>query len=80
MKRLMTLCIVLVGFALIASPALAEVQNVKVSGDVNAAGVYRTNYDLQSANQTSPGALEDNNSILTQARVAIDADLTDNVS
>ena len=79
MKRLLTICIMLTAIALIAAPAFAEVQNVKVSGDVNSGGVYRTNYDLMSTNQTDADAGEDNNFLYTQARVRVDADLTDNV-
>ena len=80
MKRLLTLCIMLTAVALITAPAFAEVQNVKVSGDVNSAGVYRNSYDLMSDNQASNANINDNNFLFTQARVRIDADLTDNVS
>ncbi|MFC1621135.1 alginate export family protein [Candidatus Omnitrophota bacterium] len=88
MKRLITLCIVLTAVALISAPVFAEVQNVKVSGDVNSAGVYRNNYDLLPASRsdtstdtTEVGQDSDNNNFLyTQARVRVDADLTDNVS
>ena len=89
MKRLMILCVILTAVALIAGPAFAEVQNVKVSGDVNAGGVYRNSYNLYPASRnaaSSPsGSSEDgqdsdnNNFLYTQARVRIDADLTDNV-
>jgi hypothetical protein len=78
MKRLITLCIVLTAVALIAAPVFAEVQNVKVSGDVKSTGVYRENYTLLSENQS--GAIKYDNKIITQARVRVDADLTDNVS
>jgi len=80
MKRLMILFAVLTAVALIASPAFAEVQNVKVSGDVNSAGVYRNQYDLMSSNARGDNVSDDINSLYTQARVSIDADLTDNVS
>ena len=77
----MILFAVLTAVALIASPAFAEVQNVKVSGDVNSAGVYRSEYDLRPADATANATEGQNlNSLYTQARVAIDADLTDNVS
>ncbi|MBU0758884.1 MAG: hypothetical protein KKA34_00775 [Candidatus Omnitrophica bacterium] len=46
MKRLLTICIMLTAIALIAAPAFAEVQNVKVSGDVNSGGVSRDGYNL----------------------------------
>ena len=86
MKRLMTLCIALTAVAVLAAPVLAEVQNVKVSGDINTAGVYRNNYDLlppsraTASTSAEEGESSDNNNFLyTQARVRIDADLTDNV-
>ena len=80
MKRLITFCIVLTAIALVTVPAFAEVQNVKVSGDINSAGVLREDYDLLSNNQTAVGDQENTNLLFTQARVKIDADLTDNVS
>lgn len=87
MKKLMTLCIVLTAVAVIAAPALAEVQNVKVSGDITSAGVYRNSYDLFPASRNATGSDtnetgQDNsndNFLYTIARVRVDADLTDNV-
>ena len=80
MKRLITLCVVLTAIALAAAPVFAEVQNVKVSGDVKSTGVYRENYLLLSENQLGVANSKDANGIITNARVRIDADLTDNVS
>src|SRR3989338_5283218 len=81
MKRLFILCAIVAAVAFITAPVFAEVQNVKVSGDINSGGAYRTNYDLLStSNQTGAGNNEDNSFLYTQARVRIDADLTDNVS
>ncbi|MFC1666254.1 alginate export family protein [Candidatus Omnitrophota bacterium] len=90
MKRLITLCIILTAIALVASPAFAEVQNVKVSGDIISAGVYRNNYDLYPAQRNATGTTgsydedgqysDNNNFLYTQARVRVDADLTDNVA
>ncbi len=87
MKRLMTLCIALTAVAMIAAPALAEVQNVKVSGDITSAGVYRNSYDLYPASRNDTGTATDENGqdndndnfLYTQARIRVDADLTDNV-
>ncbi|MBU1061875.1 MAG: alginate export family protein [Candidatus Omnitrophica bacterium] len=87
MKRLLTVCITVAVIALFAVPTFAEVQNVKVSGDVNSAGVYRNNYDLMPAarnstyddNATDGQSSANNNFLYTQARVRVDADLTDNV-
>ncbi len=78
MKRLMTLLVALTVVAIIAAPAFAEVQNVKVSGDIKSAGVYRNHYCLlNSGNSNSSG--DNNNFLFTQARLRVDADLTDNV-
>ena len=80
MKRLLILCTILAAVAFITAPVFAEVQNVKVSGDINSGGAYRANYDIMSTNQTANGQNEDNSFLYTQARVRIDADLTDNVA
>lgn len=61
--------------AVMAVPAFASVQNVKVSGDLSTTWAVRDNFDL--------GAGVPNrhmNDVLSFARVRIDADLTDNVS
>ncbi|MEK6567509.1 MAG: hypothetical protein AABZ27_02065, partial [Candidatus Omnitrophota bacterium] len=76
------LCLVaLAGF--VAQPAFAAVQNVKISGDINASGVARNNLDL--AKETRPIVVTSNNNdqqedFFSIARVKVDADLTDNVS
>ncbi|MDD5097134.1 MAG: alginate export family protein [Candidatus Omnitrophica bacterium] len=60
------------------SAAYAEVQNVKISGDIIASGVSRQHFNLQSGN---PGDKKniDQKFFMSQIRVRIDADLTDNV-
>jgi len=78
MKRLLTLCIMLTAFALIAGPVFAEVQNVKVSGDVKTSAVYRESYNLYP--DARSGSTPHDNFLVTNARVKVDADLTDNVS
>jgi hypothetical protein len=75
----------LTAVALIAAPAFAEVQNVKVSGDIDSKLIYRNNYDfLEESTAVSGSSLynrKDNDSwFMTTTRVRIDADLTDNVS
>ena len=62
--------------ALIAVPAFAEVQNVKVSGDIDSKMITRTNYDLGSGT----GANDNDTWFMSTTRLQIDADLTDNVS
>lgn len=58
--------------------AYAEVQNVKVSGDLNILGVARNQFDL--ARGIKGNKNDDSESYFaTQTRIRIDADLTDNV-
>ena len=63
--------------ALIAVPAFAEVQNVKVSGDIDSKMIVRNNYDF---NNHASGTQDKDTWFTSTARVQIDADLTDNVS
>lgn len=58
----------------------AEVQNVKVSGDLSISGVYRNNFDLAKSTRESTGRADREEDILSIARVRVDADLTDNVA
>ncbi|MCX5703738.1 MAG: hypothetical protein NT066_04525, partial [Candidatus Omnitrophica bacterium] len=68
--------------------AYAEVQNVKVSGDINIWGIARDNIDLGKERPTSgapaPNALithsDKERDVLSAVRIKIDADLTDNVA
>jgi len=60
----------------IAFTAYAEVQNVKVSGDLNFYGFSRK-LDIANATSTTPNNTE--TAAASIARVRIDADLTDNV-
>ena len=66
------------------SAAYAEVQNVKVSGDINILGVLRNNFDLSNPGNPPSSATQTKENdkagfFATQTRVRIDADLTDNV-
>ncbi|MFH1479224.1 MAG: alginate export family protein [Candidatus Omnitrophota bacterium] len=79
MKRLITICIVLTAVAMIASSAFAEVQNVKVSGDIDTKAIYRENYTLLPASLRGATVDGHDNSLITAARLRVDADLTDNV-
>jgi hypothetical protein len=68
----------------ISFAAYAEVQNIKVSGDMEFSGVIRNNFQLnpggnyQAALATPIGGHQ--SFLLSQIRARIDADLTDNVS
>jgi len=85
-KRLIAVLALALVAGLVFSPAYAEVQNVKVSGDINIMGVLRNNFDLGNPPRTgidASGRTKENDKgrfFATQTRVKIDADLTDNVS
>ena len=61
--------------------AFAEVQNVKVSGDIALYGIARNNFDLGEPDPYNLGnnTKERNRLFGTQTRLRVDADLTDNV-
>ncbi|MBU0710086.1 MAG: alginate export family protein, partial [Candidatus Omnitrophica bacterium] len=63
----------------IASIACAEVQNVKVSGDILVSGVHRSHLTLDD-NESVADFGESIDALLSQVRVRVDADLTDNVT
>ena len=77
MSRFLKLMSILAIVALIAVPAFAEVQNVKVSGDIDSKMINRNNYDF---NNYVSGTQDKDTWFTSTARVQIDADLTDNVS
>lgn len=87
-RKIALFCAFLGVLAFVAAPAYAEVQNIKVSGDINAMGVYRNNFNLEDSKviigdpdtATSYIADDTDSFLLTAIRVRIDADLTDNVS
>ncbi|MCX5692835.1 MAG: alginate export family protein [Candidatus Omnitrophica bacterium] len=78
MSRFLKLMSILAIVALIAVPAFAEVQNVKVSGDIDSKMITRNDYDFN--NYTSGTNADSDTWFMSTARVQIDADLTDNVS
>ncbi len=80
---------VLLGLLAISLPAFAEVQNVKVSGDITARAFHRQNLDLQdhtcNSATTSTGCaagtvLDGDNFFMTTTGINVAADLTENVS
>ena len=79
-KRLIVLLALALLVGLTFSAAYAEVQNVKVSGDITASGVVRNYFNLADgvAGSDKHGAKE--SFFMSQTRVRIDADLTDNVT
>jgi len=77
-KRLITVLALALVAGLAFSPAYAEVQNVKVSGDILASGVSRHHFNLTNSNLGDKSVLKQN-FLMTQVRLRVDADLTDNV-
>ncbi|RJP28739.1 MAG: hypothetical protein C4533_02825 [Candidatus Omnitrophota bacterium] len=59
--------------------AYAEVQNVKVSGDLTVMGISRNDLDLTKTTGGGATSNDEQNNFSSIARVRIDADLTDNV-
>lgn len=78
-KRLIVVLALALLVGLTFSAAYAEVQNVKVSGDIIASGVVRNHFNLDNGN---PGDKKNiaQSFFMSQTRVRIDADLTDNVA
>ncbi|MBF0510893.1 MAG: hypothetical protein HQL13_01050 [Candidatus Omnitrophica bacterium] len=73
--------LVMVFMMIFVVPAFAAVQNVKISGDITTSFVDRQDFDLGMATtQAVNHGLKSQNIFLTQTRLRIDADLTDNVS
>lgn len=77
-KRLIAVLALALIVGLTFSAAYAEVQNVKVSGDIVASGVLRKHFGLMAATAGDKSVLKQS-FLMTQARVRVDADLTDNV-
>lgn len=74
MKR--TLLLAVLALVLVAMPAFASVQNVKVSGDIDSTWVGRNQFDLGGGIANT----REQNFFLTQTKLRVDADLTDKVS
>ena len=81
MKKFTLFCILAL-VALMVVPAYAEVQNVKVSGDLSAQFLARQNYSLdqKDSSTTGIGSNKWDHYFLSTAGVEVTADLTDNVS
>jgi hypothetical protein len=73
MRLLTALCIAAVVVAFTV-PAIAETQNIKVSGDIKAHHIYQSNIDLEADDS------DNQNFYLQQVGLNVEADLTDNVS
>lgn len=79
MRLLSVLCalVLVVG---IATTASAEVQNIKVSGDLAVHSIWRSDYDLDSNATTLAVGNNSQNYFMSIAELQVDADLTDNVA
>lgn len=62
----------------ISFAAYAEVQNIKVSGDLGMSAIARNNFNL--AEDTGDEQQDNESMFISQLRLRLDADLTDNVS
>ena len=89
MSKRLILVLAFVLLAGLTCAAYAEVQNVKVSGDITETGIIRDHLNLRdnvvggttgTSSLQGTGFGENVNAILSQIRVRVDADLTDNVS
>jgi hypothetical protein len=76
-KRLLVMALIALTVCFV-SAAYAEVQNVKVGGDLTVEAVSRNNVNLLKDSATNPGGLSADG-IISIARVKFDANLTDNV-
>ncbi len=77
MSKFLVFCIIALA-VLMTIPAYAEVQNVKVSGDLSARYLLRDDYSLAKSADGITGSAD--NYFISTAEVQVDADLTDNVS
>jgi len=77
-KTLTIICVLALGVAL-AVPAYAEVQNIKVSGDIAVRSILRSNYDLND-DDTSTNGNDSEEYFMQSVGLNVDADLTDNVA
>jgi hypothetical protein len=78
MKKLLVAALMVV----LPLPAFAAIQNVKVSGDITTSYADLSTFDL-GLNTGTPGVpfgLKQENVFVTQTRLRVDADLSDNVS
>jgi hypothetical protein len=76
MKKLLVAGLMVV----LASPAFAAIQNVKVSGDITASYIDLSSFDLGLTAGGVPVGLKKESNFITQTRLRVDADLSDNVS
>lgn len=71
---------VLLGLLAVTSPSFAEVQNVKVGGDVTVRGVLRNNLDLHDESGSNTQGLDREDYVFQTTGLNVSADLSENVS
>ncbi len=71
---------VLLGLLACTTPGFAEVQNVKVGGEVTVRAFHRENLDLHDENSSTSEGLDGENFIMQTVGLNVGADLTENVS
>lgn len=76
LRSAVLLGIAAIGVLAAGMPSFAEVQNVKVGGDITVRAFHRENLDLQDQS----GALDGQDFFMTTTGVNVGADLTENVS
>ena len=81
MKSLKTICALAIALGL-SLPVFAEVQNVKVSGDITTRAIYKSDFDLKdsTSGNLATGSADDTGFFASFTHVGVNADLTDNVS
>jgi hypothetical protein len=80
MSKRLTAVLALAFVMSIACAAYAEVQNVRVSGDVIASGIIRNKLALTENTNSVADFGKKINGLLSQVRLRVDSDLTDNVA
>lgn len=87
MKRMLMVVLALSLVAVLALPAFAEVQNIKVTGSVKVRGFYRDSYGTTGSgagaaftSSSFTSAYGERDWYNTQTRLGVSADLTDNVA
>lgn len=83
LRSAVLLALLAIGMLALSMPSFAEVQNVKVGGDITVRAFHRENLDLHQEDTGTPaeGDLDDEDDFIQQTTaINIGADLTENVS
>ena len=80
MKKMLMILLAVSMIALVAMPAFAEVQNIKVSGGITITGMLRDSFVTSGAATAYTEATDSRDIYNTVTTLGVEADLTDNVS